>query len=83
MGLVANGPNPDNGRRMLDFLLSDEGQRHWAGAFLRPVFPELMPEAAQARFLPPADYARAQPLDVRKLAGAVRALADRYQREIG
>jgi len=83
MGLVANGPNPDNGRRMLDFLLSDDGQRHWAGAFLRPVFPELMPEAAQARFLPPADYARAQPLDVRKLAGAVRALADRYQREIG
>ena len=83
MGLVANGPNPDNGRRMLDFLLSDDGQRHWAGAFLRPVFPELMPEAAQARFLPAADYARAQPLDVRKLAGAVRALADRYQREIG
>ena len=83
MGLVANGPNPDNGRRMLDFLLSDEGQRHWAGAFLRPVFPELMPDAAQARFLPAADYARAQPLDVRKLAAAVRSLADRYQREIG
>jgi putative spermidine/putrescine transport system substrate-binding protein len=47
------------------------------------VFPELMPEAAQARFLPAADYARAMPLDVRRLAGAVRSLADRYQREIG
>jgi putative spermidine/putrescine transport system substrate-binding protein len=68
---------------MLDFLLSDEGQRQLAGTFLLPVFPELKREAAQASFLPAADYARAQPFDVRKLAAAVRSLADRYQREIG
>ncbi|MGX9966720.1 extracellular solute-binding protein [Roseomonas sp. F4] len=83
MGLVANGPNPESGKRMLDFVLSDEGQRHWAGAYLRPVFPELMTEAAQARFLPAADYARATPLDVRRLSAAVRSLAERYQREVG
>ena len=83
MGLVANGTNPDNGRRMLDFLLSDEGQRRWAGAFLRPVSSELMPESAAARFLPAIDYARAAPLDVRRLAGAVRMLAERYHREVG
>jgi putative spermidine/putrescine transport system substrate-binding protein len=83
MGLVANGPNPDQGRRILDFVLSDQGQRHWANAFLRPVFPEMMSDDAKARFLPDADYARAQPLDVVRLAGAVSTIVDRYRREVG
>ena len=42
-----------------------------------------MPESAAARFLPATDYARAAPLDVRRLAGAVRMLAERYQHEVG
>ena len=83
VGLVRNGPNPANGRRALDFLLSEEGQRHWANAFLRPVFPEAMTAEAKSRFLPDADYARATPLDVNALADAARAIAERYQREIG
>jgi len=83
MGLVADGPNPDQGRRILDFVLSDQGQRHWAGAFLRPVFPEMMSDDARARFLPDADYARAQPLDVVRLAGAVPAIVEGYRREVG
>ena len=83
MGLVNRGPNPEQGRRVLDFVLSDEGQRHWANAFLRPVFAEAMSAEAKARFLPDADYARAQPLDVNALADAARTIAERYQREVG
>jgi putative spermidine/putrescine transport system substrate-binding protein len=83
MALVARGPNPDQGRRMLDFVLSDEGQRHWANAFLRPVFPTAMSAEVKSRFLPDADYARARPLDVFKLAGAAKAIGERYTKEVG
>ena len=51
MGLVARGPNPEQGKKMLDFLLSDEGQRHWANAFLRPVFPAAMSAEVRSRFV--------------------------------
>ena len=83
MGLVARGPNADNGRRVLDFVLSDEGQRHWANAFLRPVFPAAMSSEARSRFLPDAEYARSRPVDVFRLAGAAKAIAERYQRDVG
>ena len=83
MGLVNKGPNPEQGRKMLDFVLSDEGQRHWANAFLRPVFPAAMSAEVKARFLPDADYARARPLDVFKLSAAAKVIGERYQKEVG
>lgn len=83
MGLVARGPNPEQGKRILDFLLSDDGQRHWASAFLRPVFATALTPEMKARFLPDADYARAKPLDVFKLAAASKAIGERYQKEVG
>ena len=83
MGLVSRGPNPEHGKRVLDFVLSDEGQRHWANAFLRPVFPSAMSPEVRSRFLPDADYARAQPLDVFKLSAAAKTIGERYQKEVG
>ena len=83
MGLVNKGPNPEQGKKMLDFILSDEGQRHWANAYLRPVFPAAMPADVKSKFLPDADYARAKPLDVFKLAAAAKAIGERYQKEVG
>jgi putative spermidine/putrescine transport system substrate-binding protein len=83
MGLVAKGPNPEQGKKMLDFLLSDEGQRHWTNAYLRPVFPAAMSAEVKAKFLPDADYARAKPLDVFKLAAAAKTIGERYQKEVG
>jgi putative spermidine/putrescine transport system substrate-binding protein len=68
---------------VLDFVLSNEGQRHWAAAYLRPVIASAMSAEVSARFLPESDYARAKPLDVFKLAAASRAIADRYQKDIG
>lgn len=83
MGLVKNGPNPQQGQQILDFVLSEEGQRHWANAFLRPVFPGAMSAEVRARFLPDSDYARARALDVTRLAAAARVIGDRYQKEVG
>jgi putative spermidine/putrescine transport system substrate-binding protein len=82
MGLVARGPNPENAKRVLDFVLSDAGQRHWAGAYLRPVLSSAMSDEARSRFLPDSEYARARPLDVFKLAAASKVIAERYQKEV-
>ena len=39
MSLVADAPNPDAGKRVLDFILSDEGQAIWTNAYLQPARP--------------------------------------------
>lgn len=83
MGLVKNGPNPDQGKRILDFVLSDEGQSHWGNAYLRPVFAAAMSAEVRKRFLPDADYQRATAVDVIKLATVARTIGERYQKEVG
>ena len=82
MGLVKNGPNPAQGKRMLDFLLSDEGQAHWANAFLRPVFPAAMSAEVKKKFLSDDQYQRAKAIDVLKLAAAAKTIGERYQKEV-
>lgn len=83
MALVKNGPNPEQGKRILDFVLSDEGQSHWANAYLRPVFAAAMSAEVRQRFLPEADYLRATGVDVFKLAAVARTIGERYLREVG
>lgn len=82
MGLVKNGPNADNGRKMLDFVLSDESQAMWGNAYLRPVFAERLSAAAKSRFLPDSEYARAKPVNLKKLAAAQAKIVDRYKNEV-
>jgi putative spermidine/putrescine transport system substrate-binding protein len=83
MGLIKNGPHPEQGKHILDFVLSDEGQRHWANAYLRPVFAKAMSDDMKKRFLPDSDYQRAKAIDVQKLADASKAIGTRYQKEVG
>ncbi len=82
MGLVKGGPQADNGRKILDFVLSDESQTMWGNAYLRPVFAEHLSAEAKARFLPDADYARARPVDLKKLAAAQPMIVERYRNEV-
>jgi putative spermidine/putrescine transport system substrate-binding protein len=82
MGLVKNGPNPEQGKKVLDFVLTDEGQRHWANAYLRPVFANAMSAEVRSRFLPDSEYQRARALDVQKLATVARTIGERYQKEV-
>lgn len=82
MSLVANAPHADNGKKALDFVLSDEGQGIWARAFLRPVRASAMPSDVQAKFLPASEYGRAKSVDYAQMAAAQRAFSDRYLKEV-
>ena len=78
MSLVKNSPNPEKGRKILDFVLSDKGQSVWANAFLRPVRPDAMPEDVKARFLPESDYARAVAVDYGRMAEVQSRFQQQY-----
>lgn len=82
MGLVNKGPNPDNGKKVLDFVLSDDSQAMWGNAYLRPVFADRLSAEAKAKFLPDAEYARAKPVDLKKLAKAQPQIVERYRKEV-
>jgi putative spermidine/putrescine transport system substrate-binding protein len=82
MGLVNKGPNPDNGKKVLDFVLSDESQAMWGNAYLRPVFADQLSAEAKAKFLPEAEYARAKPIDLKKLAVVQKSIVERYRAEV-
>ncbi len=82
MSKVAKAPNNDNANKVLDFVLSDEGQALWANAYLRPVRAAAMPKDVQARFLPASEYARAKSVDYGKMASSQKAFSDRYLKDV-
>ena len=82
MSLVANGPEAANGRKVLDFVLSDEGQAIWANAYLRPVRATARSADTQSRFLPASDYARAKTVDYNRMAAIQKSFSDRYLKEV-
>ena len=82
MSLVNKAPHPAEAKKVLDFVLSDEGQAIWAKAYLRPVRASAMPKEVQAQFLPAGDYARAKTVDYGAMAAAQRGFSDRYLREV-
>jgi putative spermidine/putrescine transport system substrate-binding protein len=81
MSLVAKAPNADNGKKVLDFVLSDEGQAIWANAYLRPVRASAISKEAQSRFLPAGEYARAKSVDYARMAAVQKGFSDRYLKE--
>ena len=82
MGLVKGGPNAENGKKVLDFVLSDDSQAMWGNAYLRPVFADRLSAEAKAKFLPDAEYARAKAIDLKKLAAAQKQIVERYRAEV-
>jgi putative spermidine/putrescine transport system substrate-binding protein len=82
MSLVKGAPHPENGRKVLNFVLSDEGQAIWANAYLRPVRASAMSAEAKAKFLPDSEYARAGTVDFARMAAAQKAFTERYLAEV-
>jgi putative spermidine/putrescine transport system substrate-binding protein len=82
MGLVKGAPNEENGKKVLDFVLSAESQAMWGNAYLRPVFAVHLSPDMKARFLPDSEYARARPVNLKKLAAAQAQIIKRYQNEV-
>jgi putative spermidine/putrescine transport system substrate-binding protein len=46
------------------------------------VFADRLSAEAKAKFLPDADYARAKPIDLKKLAAAQKMIIERYKNEV-
>lgn len=82
MSLVANGPKPEVGKKVLDFILSDKGQAIWTNAFLKPARPVELPADVAAKFLPDSDYERATPVDYAKMEQVQKAFGERYLSEV-
>tara|TARA_Y100001970_G_C14247745_1_gene869543 strand:+ start:2311 stop:3324 length:1014 start_codon:yes stop_codon:yes gene_type:complete len=82
MSLVKNSPNPAKGKSILDFIMSDNGQKVWANAFLRPIRASAMSSEAASKFLPASDYARSKPLDYAKMASVQNSFKERYLNEV-
>lgn len=82
IGLVKNAPHPDAAKKLLDFVLSDEGQKIWAAGFVQPIRPGLIPPEIAAQMLPPSEYERAKTVDYQKMQQVQQAFASRWQAEI-
>jgi putative spermidine/putrescine transport system substrate-binding protein len=82
MSLVKDSPKPELGKKILDFIMSDQGQAVWANAFLRPVRASAMSKEAEAKFNPASDYARSKPVDYSKMAEVQAGFSDRYLNEV-
>jgi putative spermidine/putrescine transport system substrate-binding protein len=82
ISLVKNAPHEANGKKVIDYVLSDKGQAIWANAFLRPVRTSAMSPEAKKYFLPDSDYARAQTVDYQQMADAQKAFSAKYLSEI-
>jgi len=82
MSLVANAPRPERGREVLDFIMSDEGQRIWTNAYLKPARPVELPEEVAARFLDDSAYERATPVDYARMEEVQSGFGERYLSEV-
>ena len=78
MSLVKGAPHDANGKKVLDFVLSDEGQKLWANAYLRPVRAQTLGADVASKFLPASEYARAKPVDFGKMAAGQQAFGLQY-----
>ncbi len=80
--LVANAPHPEAGKKVLDFIMSDAGQKIWTNAYLKPARPIALPEDVAAKFLPDSEYERATPVDYAKMEEVQKAFGERYLSEV-
>ncbi|MBQ1079627.1 MULTISPECIES: extracellular solute-binding protein [unclassified Nocardiopsis] len=82
VGLVEGAPNEDNGRELLDFYFSEQGQALFAAGYMRPVTGE-MPDELADRVLPPEDYERAATVDYVEQGLRQQEFIELYQDEVG
>ena len=82
MSLVAGAPHEETGKKVLDFILSDEGQAIWTNAYLQPARPVELPAEVAEKFLPASDYERAIAVDYAEMEKAQAAFGERYLNEV-
>ena len=83
MVLIKGAPHAENGKKFLDFLLSESAQRLWAEGFVRPVLSNVMTAEQRSKFLPEAAYARVKSVDFVKVADLMSNFHTRWRTEFG
>ncbi|HEU4328440.1 MAG TPA: ABC transporter substrate-binding protein [Roseiflexaceae bacterium] len=82
MSLVKDAPRPAAGQALLDFALSDAGQRLFAESYLRPIRPvEINPEIA-AGMLPASQYERVSAPDFGQMRAVQTGVIERWTKEV-
>jgi putative spermidine/putrescine transport system substrate-binding protein len=82
IGMVKGAPRPDAAKKLIDYVLSDEGQKIWAGGFVQPIRAGMVPPEVASQMLPASDYARTKAVDYLKMQQVQKAFTDRWQAEI-
>lgn len=82
ISLVKNAPHPENGKKLIDFVLSDEGQKLFAEGFVRPIRPSAMTPETKAMFLPDSDYARVRDVDFDKMNKNQAAFIELWESQV-
>ncbi|MEA4846842.1 MAG: extracellular solute-binding protein [Clostridiaceae bacterium] len=81
MSLVKNSPNSENGKKLLDFALSDDGQKLFAEGYVMPIRGGALTSDVKAKFLPEADYARVKDVDYKKMNEQQGAFIELWKKE--
>lgn len=82
ISLVKGAPNAANGKALLDFTLSDEGQKLFTESYLRPVRDISIDPEISARMLPESDYKRVIYPDFIKMREVQDAASARWRSEV-
>ena len=82
MSLVKGAPHADNGKKLIEFCLSPEGQKLFAEGFVRPIDPTALTDDLRDKFLPDSDYERVLELDYAAMANAQDAFMDVWVSEV-
>ena len=82
VGLVNGAPHEDNGKALLDFYFSEEGQALFARGYMRPAIGEI-PSEMRDKFLPESDYERAGTVDYMKQGEVQQKFNKDYKALIG
>ncbi|GAA1165118.1 Putative 2-aminoethylphosphonate-binding periplasmic protein precursor [Corynebacterium glaucum] len=82
VGLVNGAPHDDNGKALLDFYFSEEGQSLFAHGYMRPAVGEI-PADMRGKFLPEEDYERARTVNYLKQGEVQQKFNEDYKALIG
>lgn len=83
LNLVTDAPHPSAGKEVLDFQLSDVGQKIFARAFVNPIRPSVeVPSEIKEKKLPDSAYEASEPIDYEALEANQKKARSRFVNEV-
>jgi len=82
ISLVKGAPHEANGKALIDFTLSDDGQKLFAESYLRPVRSIKIAPEISSRMLPEDDYNRVISVDFIKMRDVQQMAIDHWKSEV-